>query len=245
MKENALLIQELIEKKIKTAEGLAKLKRKAAKGKGRGCASNVELLFQYRQMIKKGEVKPSKVLERLLTKKPIRSLSGIVNVSLLTKPYPCPGACIFCPAEKGLPKSYLGGEPAADRARMLGYDPFLQTKKRIEALGEQGHETEKIELRIVGGTFSFYPRRYQTWFVKRCFDACNGRTASSLDKAQRLNEKARHRIVGLSVETRPDFITKKEILRLRRLGRPWLSLGCRAFLMMCTRFVKQARMRGL
>ncbi|GAH33139.1 unnamed protein product, partial [marine sediment metagenome] len=154
-------------------------------------------------------------------KKPIRSLSGIVNVSVLTKPYPCPGKCVFCPTEKGFPKSYLGGEPAADRAKALNFDPYLQTKRRIEMLKAQGHPTDKIELRIIGGTFSFYPKRYQTWFITRCFVASNRvggikrRTSekiSSLKKEQKLNEKAKNRIIGISIETRPDFITKKEIL---------------------------------
>ncbi len=157
--------------------------------------------------------------------RPIRSLSGIVNISVLTKPYPCPGKCLYCPQEANIPKSYVSGEPAVERAKKLNYDPFLQTKLRIEMLENEGHPTDKIELRIVGGTWSFYPKKYQEWFVKRCFDACNKRKSKTLKDAQRINEKAKHRIVGLSIETRPDFIDKKEIKRLRNLGATMVELG--------------------
>ena len=176
-------------------------------------------------MVKKQEIKPSATIESLLQTKPIRSLSGIVNVSVLTKPYPCPGKCLYCPIEKGIPKSYVSGEPAVERAKMFKYNPYLQTKKRIEMLKSEGHPTDKIELRIVGGTWSYYPKNYQNWFIKRCFDACNKKKSKSLKTAQRLNEKSKHRVIGLSVETRPDFINALEIKRLRELGATMVELG--------------------
>jgi len=164
-------------------------------------------------------------LELLLITRPIRSLSGIVNISVLTKPYPCPGECIYCPKEENIPKSYVSGEPAVERAKKLKYDPYKQTKLRIEMLEYEGHPTDKIELRIVGGTWSFYKKPYQEWFVKRCFDACNKKNSKTLEKAQKANEKAKHRIVGLSIETRPDFINEKEINHLRKLGMTMVELG--------------------
>ena len=176
------------------------------------------------------------ILEKLLRTRPIRSLSGIVNISVLTKPYPCPGKCLYCPLEKGIPKSYVSGEPAVERAKALNYEPCLQVKKRIEMLENQGHPTDKIELRIVGGTWSFYPKKYQTWFITRCFAACNAgqtrnknakltRKIKSLKEEQKINEKVKHRIVGLSIETRPDFIDSAEIKRLRELGATMVELG--------------------
>ncbi len=111
------------------------------------------------------------------------------------------------------------------RAILNKYDPFGQIKMRLRALEMTGHPTDKIELRIIGGTWSFYPQKYKNWFVKRCFEACNGRSSASLSKTQSLNEKAKHRIIGLSVETRPDFITEKEIKELRRLGVTMVELG--------------------
>lgn len=230
-----ILIKKLIKKEFKTQATLNQAKRGIAKEFKIPIASNIELLKFYHKLLKAKKIKRSKRIETLLRKKPIRSLSGIVNVSVLTKPYPCPGKCVFCPTEKGFPKSYLGGEPAADRAKALNFDPYLQTKRRIEMLKAQGHPTDKIELRIIGGTFSFYPKRYQTWFITRCFAACNAKLESpkhgtrqkisSLKKEQKLNEKAKNRIIGISIETRPDFITKKEILRLRKLGVTLVELG--------------------
>ena len=170
-------------------------------------------------------IKKSEKIAVLLRTRPVRSLSGIVNISVLTKPYRCSGNCLYCPTEKGIPKSYISGEPAVERAKRLKYDPYLQTKKRIEMLEAEGHPTDKIELRVVGGTWSYYPQKYQEWFVKRCFDACNNRHAMSLKTSHVQNEKAKHRIIGLSIETRPDFITLSEIQWLRELGATMVELG--------------------
>ncbi len=167
----------------------------------------------------------SGMIESLLRTRPIRSLSGIVNISVLSKPYPCPGKCLYCPIEKGIPKSYVSGEPAVERAKKLNYDPYQQTKRRIEMLNFEGHPTDKIELRIVGGTWSYYPKSYQNWFVKKCFEACNEGKNKNLKEVQRINEKAKHRIIGLSIETRPDFINPKEIEHLRELGATMIELG--------------------
>ncbi len=188
------------------------------------------LLRAYHELVKNKMAKKSEKLEILLKTRPIRSLSGIVNISVLTKPYPCPGKCLYCPIEKGIPKSYVSGEPAVERARKLNYSPYLQVKKRIEMLEAEGHPTDKIELRIVGGTWSYYPKSYQLWFIKRCFQACNESEAKkskiqNLRTVQQLNEKAKHRIVGLSIETRPDFITPQEIKWLRELGATMVELG--------------------
>jgi elongator complex protein 3 len=136
-----------------------------------------------------------------------------------------------------MPKSYLSGEPAAERARKLKFDPYLQVQKRLESLKKQGHPTDKIELRIIGGTWSYYPREYQIWFIKECFAAANGRKRKArqikaiasilrqLEKEQRKNEKAKNRIVGISIETRPDFINLEEIKWLRELGVTMVELG--------------------
>ncbi len=201
------------------------VKRKAAKEYKVPCLSNIELLKTYRRMVGDGRIKPSVNIENLLRTRPIRSLSGIVNISVLTKPYPCPGKCLYCPIEKGIPKSYVSGEPAVERAKILKYDPYLQVKKRVEMLESEGHPTDKIELRVVGGTWSYYPKKYQEWFIKRGFDACNGAQGPDLRTAQELNERAKHRIVGLSVETRPDFINPEEIKWLRKLGATMVELG--------------------
>jgi len=220
-----LIIQELIAGRIKTPADLASLKRKMAKKYQIPCLSNIQLLKAYHELVKNKRVKKSDKIEILLRTRPVRSLSGIVNVSVLTKPYPCPGKCLYCPLEKGMPKSYLSGEPAAERAKGLKFNPYSQVKKRIEMLENEGHPTDKIDLRTIGGTWSFYPKNYQNWFMKRCFDACNEKFSKNLGNSQKLNERAKHRIIGVSIETRPDFINEEEIKRLRGLGVTRVELG--------------------
>ena len=225
MKVHELIVKELVGDQIKTRSDLAVFKRKMAKQYKIPFPRNMQLLKIYHELLKEKRVRKTTKIENLLKTRPVRSLSGIVNVSVLTKPYPCPGKCIYCPLEKGIPKSYLSGEQAVERAKTLNYNPFLQVKKRIESLEAQGHPTDKIELRIIGGTWSFYPKNYQSRFLKRCFDACNQKTSKNLKGGQKRNEGAKHRLVGISVETRPDFITTKEIKRMRRLGITRVDLG--------------------
>lgn len=225
IKTSEIILKELIKGGIKTPADLASLKRKISKKYQIPFPNNIELLKDYHNLVKNKRVKKSEKVENLLRIRPVRSLSGIVNVSVLTKSYPCPGKCLYCPKEKGIPKSYLSGEPAVERAKRLKYNPYWQVKKRLEMLAIEGHHTDKVELRIVGGTWSYYPEKYQYWFVKKCFDAGNGKISQNLAKAQKLNEKAKQRIIGLSVETRPDFITFGEIKRLRELGVTMVELG--------------------
>jgi len=110
------------------------------------------------------------VLERIRLK-PVRTHSGVTPVTVLTKPFPCPGECIFCPNDVRMPKSYLANEPGAQRAGQNHFDPYLQVMSRLGTLYETGHPLDKVELIILGGTWSFYPETYQVWFVKRLFDA--------------------------------------------------------------------------
>jgi elongator complex protein 3 len=124
-----------------------------------------------------------------------------------------------------MPKSYLADEPGAMRAAYHQFDPYNQTIARMRALENIGHATDKIELLILGGTWSAYPSDYQEWFVRRCLDAMNEEVADSLWQAQAWNQIARHRNVGLVVETRPDQVTPDEIERLRRLGVTKIQLG--------------------
>ena len=103
----------------------------------------------------------------------VRTLSGVAPVTVLTKPWPCPGECVYCPQEPGMPKSYLSNEPAAARAKALKFDPFKQVQYRLKALIANGHSPEKIELLVLGATWSAYPWSYRQWFIKRCFEAAN------------------------------------------------------------------------
>lgn len=112
-------------------------------------------------------------LKDMIKMKPMRTESGVTTVTVLTKPYACPGKCIFCPNDIRMPKSYIATEPGAQRALMFRFDPYTQVYKRLQALKNIGHPTEKIELLILGGTWSSYPEYYQIWFISQCFKAMN------------------------------------------------------------------------
>ena len=157
--------------------------------------------------------------------KPTRSQAGVTEVTVLTKPYPSPGKCILSPTDVRMPKSYLHDEPGAQRAERHGFDPYEQTAARIAALEQIGHPADKIELLILGGTWSSYRRDYQEWFVKRCFDAMNGFEAKSLSEAQEFNATGPRRNVGLVVETRQDYIDAAELRWLRYLGVTKVQVG--------------------
>lgn len=184
-----------------------------------------QLVLAYRHFCALGRLSFKRSTLRRLQMKPTRTISGVAPVTVLTRPAPCPGRCIFCPDVEGQPKSYLPDEPGAARAASYNFDPFTQTAGRIGTFRELGHNVDKIELLILGGSWSAYPLDYQEWFIRRCLDAMNGSTANSLAEAQKLNETASQRNVGLVIETRPDMITPGEILRLRRLGVTKVQLG--------------------
>lgn len=138
-----------------------------------GMYSRSDLIYGYRQLAGTGGLPPYDdrvVLERL-RRKPIRTSSGVTPVTVLTKPFPCPGTCIFCPNDVRMPKSYLSDEPGAQRAEQNSFDPYLQTYTRLLSMYNTGHPTDKIEVIVLGGTWSFYPETYQIWFIKRIFDA--------------------------------------------------------------------------
>jgi elongator complex protein 3 len=186
------------------------------------------LVAVYRQMVESGEMKPDPDLLARIRMKPIRTLSGVTTVTVLTKPYPCPGKCIFCPTDVRMPKSYLPDEPGARRALQHRFDPYDQVAGRIEALRAIGHPVDKIELLILGGTWSAYRRDYQEWFILRCLDAMNGVEAATLEEAQALNENALHRNVGLVIETRPDHVDPGELAWMRRLGVTKVQMGAQS-----------------
>jgi elongator complex protein 3 len=190
--------------------------------------SKSHILDGYAQWCEREEQTPDPELIKRLRVKPTRTISGVAPVTVLTEPYPCPGECIFCPDVARMPKSYLPDEPGAMRAAAHAFDPYTQTASRIQVMGELGHSVDKIELLILGGTWSCYPEAYQEWFVRRCLDAMNEAEASTLKEAQRLNESAAHRNVGLVVETRPDRITPEEVRRLRALGVTKVQLGAQS-----------------
>lgn len=165
---------------------------------------------------------------KALRKKPMRTISGVAVVAVMTSPAECPhGRCIPCPGGplNDSPQSYTGFEPAAMRGALNTFDPFDQVTARIKQLEAIGHPVDKIDLIIMGGTFTARDPFYQKWFVKRCYEAMNQQTAPSLEHAIKKNETSRHRCIGLTVETRPDWFRLQHIDHSLRFGATRVELG--------------------
>lgn len=163
-----------------------------------------------------------------------RMLSGITVVAIMTKPHKCPhGKCVFCPGgvEYNTPQSYYGNEPALMRAIHNSYDPFFQVHSRISQYIRIGHTPSKIELIIMGGTFLSTPVEYQDWFVTMALEAMNRYPSLekpisySLEEAKRINEGAKHRAVGITVETKPDWGKEWHANQMLKLGVTKVELG--------------------
>jgi len=203
---------------ISNKETLERRKRVVA-GKYHTMLSNADIFKTLNE-------KEKEECRQLLQRKRTRSAAGVSVVAVMTSPHPCPhGRCIYCPGGNTTPQSYTGKEPAALRAEQNDYDPFMQTQVRMEQLERIGHPTDKIELIVMGGTFTARVVSYQGWFVKRCFDAMNNYDSTNLKMAIEMNERAKHRCIGITVETRPDFFKEKEVKRSLEYGATRVELG--------------------
>lgn len=165
--------------------------------------------------------------------KAVRSWSGVLVVTVVMKPdkFSCPNDCHMCPAEPGQPRSYLSTEPAVARANRHEFDAVEQFNSRMKTLHNNGHTLDKIEIIVLGGTFSSYPRSYQEEFIRDLFYAANtfnseyDRPSLGIQEEKRLNEIAEKKIIGISLETRPDSITPYELRRFRKLGCTRIQIG--------------------
>ncbi len=216
-------ITDLVALRPADEESLRTVKRDLATKHRTTIFANADILKVYREVVAEADRDPA--LLKVLRKRDVRTLSGIAPVTVLTKPYPCPGRCAYCPTEARMPKSYIASEPAAQRALKLQFDPYEQMARRIEAFEANGHSADKIELIVLGGTWSYYDEEYQETFIKGLFDAANGFASDTLEEAQTKNETAQHRIIGLTLETRPDYVTKEELWRMRRYGCTHVQIG--------------------
>lgn len=217
--------------------------------------SNIQLLKAYRSLQKKWLIEKDTHIEWLLKKRAVRSSSWIVAIQVLTKPFPCPWKCIFCPNDSTMPKSYIKSEPGAMRALLNEFDPIKQVYNRLLSLSLAGHQTDKIEMIILGWTWDVYPDDYKKEFIKWVYDACNTfhmvqvedtqSTASTdqnrfyyklhnleeivyaktLEEALELNETAQHRIIWLTIETRPDQVTDSHCKERREIGVTRIEMG--------------------
>jgi elongator complex protein 3 len=220
--------------KVKGGMALNEAQRLYPNPDGGGFIPKHALVAVYTRLVERGDWPEDEQLLALIRMKPTRTLSGVTTVTVLTRYHPCPGECIFCPQEDQLPKSYLSEEPGAKRGVENDFDPYLQVSNRMRALAAVGHPTDKIELLILGGSFSAYPEDYQAWFVQRCFDAMNenqpgeGQPSKSLLEAQARNVHAAHRNVGLVIETRPDLVDQDALAWYRYLGVTKVQMGAQS-----------------
>ena len=271
LRELGAIITEIQASEALDAGALDRILRRHPKD-GRGLFARTEIVAATLHLARAGALPgdAESLVEKLRTC-PTRTQSGVVPVTVLTRPHPCPGRCVFCPSDARMPKSYLADEPGAQRATAHRFDPYAQTWSRLDAYRRMGHRCDKAELIVLGGTWSHYPEAYRVWFVTRALQALSDfgegrdgrgsieeepddfsslpavargsydrtvarhlrerravREAASFEDlmgAQRRNEAARVRCVGLSLETRPDALDEAEVVRLRRLGATKIQVG--------------------
>lgn len=164
----------------------------------------------------------------MVRRKPSRTLSGVATIAVMTAPARCPhGRCTYCPGgvENGSPQSYTGEEPSALRGAQFHWDARAITEHRLETLDAIGHPTSKVEVIVMGGTFPSRPRSYQESVLRGIYDGLNGRPSSDLAAAQAANEGAAHRMVGLTVETRPDWCDARVLPFLLDAGVTRVEIG--------------------
>lgn len=166
------LIEELRRAEDLDPRGFDRILRRHPKN-GKGAFRKSELVQAFRCFAPRYGWGDERSFMARVRAKPVRTDSGVAPVTVLSQPFPCPGRCVFCPNDLRMPKSYLSMEPGAQRAAHHRFDPFSQTSARLQAFSDNGHAVGKVELIVLGGTWSFYPERYQTWFIQRCFQAMN------------------------------------------------------------------------
>ncbi|MDK2875962.1 MAG: elongator complex protein 3 [Archaeoglobaceae archaeon] len=217
-----------VARKAKNTEDVLRIKKEMAKNFGlKRIPSNVEIL----QQVVGTELYES--LKNILRLKPVRSISGMVVIAVMSSPAPCPhGKCIPCPGgvEFNTPQSYTGLEPASQRGKQHNYDAFRQVTARLKELSEIGHDVDKAEIIVMGGTFIARDRDYKEKFILGIFNALNSfgsrkRIESSLEKAKKKNERSKVRCVGLTFETRPDYAKESHIIEMLKYGATRVELG--------------------
>ncbi|MCJ7720285.1 MAG: tRNA uridine(34) 5-carboxymethylaminomethyl modification radical SAM/GNAT enzyme Elp3 [Candidatus Hadarchaeum sp.] len=217
------ILQQISIGKIADTQGLARAKIQACREFGISKPpSNSEILAA-------ATVEERKKIIQLLRLKPVRSISGVSVITVMPKPYPCPKEepCIYCPGgpSSGTPQSYTGREPAAMRAIQHNFDPYQQVKGRIEQLRAIGHDVDKVELIIFGGTLTAYPQDYLEWFVTQCLNAMSSANAKTIEEAQVAAENSKIRISDIAFETRPDYCKESHVDLMLRLGATRVELG--------------------
>lgn len=251
-----LLIEQLLSlpSELRTHEQVILSKRAFCKEwKLKDMPTNVAILKTYKHLVQEWIIQKAIRLELLLKKRSVRSESGIVPIQVLTKPFRCPGKCIFCPNDATMPKSYINTQPWAMRALLNNFDPYKQTYNRLLSLMLTGHDTDKIEMIVLWGTRDVYPKSYKIEFIKGLYDACNHfdefleqieidfstpkapryttteelsiAYPTTIEESIKRNESAPHRIIWLTIETRPEYVTHENCQFRRELGVTRMEMG--------------------
>jgi len=177
-----------------------------------------------------------KVLVPKLRAKPVRTASGIAVVAVMCKPHRCPhinftgNICVYCPGGPDSDfeystQSYTGYEPTSMRAIRARYDPFLQTRHRVEQLKQLGHSVDKVEFIVMGGTFMALPEDYRDYFIRNLHDALSGHCSNNVSEAVEYSEKSLSKCIGITIETRPDYCLKRHLSDMLSYGCTRLEIG--------------------
>lgn len=221
------ILKKIKDGEIETSDELQKAKIKLCKKYSRDeLPKNAEILQKVEDIegIRREDV------VGVLQRKPSRKKSGVSVIAVMSSPEECPhGQCKMCPggpsSDDPSPQSYTGEEPAALRGERNDFDPYEQIKDRLNQYRAIGHEVDKVDMIIMGGTFPAREWEYQKNFVKRCFDGLNDESSSSLEEAKSKNESSDKRCIGLTIETRPDYCKEKELDRMLKLGATRVEIG--------------------
>lgn len=235
-----IILEKVLAGETKDEDQLNKVKKDVSK------LYHLSSLPRNGDIIVQGTPEEQVIIKEFLRRKPVRTISGVAVIAVMTSPAPCPhGVCLPCPGGPNSafksPQSYMGREPAAMRAIQHEFDPYSQVQSRLSQLKEIGHDVEKVELIVMGGTFSARSIDYQEWFSKRCLEAMNDFTGTewrekawkigksvpyiSLEEVQRANETTSIRNVGITFETRPDWAKEEHVDEFLRLGGTKVELG--------------------
>lgn len=168
--------------------------------------------------------------------KPVRTASGIAVVAVMCKPHRCPhiaytgNICVYCCGGPDSDfqystQSYTGHEPTSLRAIRSRYNPYLQTRNRIEQLKRLGHDCDKIEFIIMGGTFMSLSPEYRDYFIRNLHDALSGHTSKNVEEAVQYSEHSKTKCIGITIETRPDYCLRQHISDMLSYGCTRLEIG--------------------
>ncbi|MFW9948692.1 MAG: tRNA uridine(34) 5-carboxymethylaminomethyl modification radical SAM/GNAT enzyme Elp3 [Candidatus Thorarchaeota archaeon] len=212
--------------------------------------ANIGKKYNYQTVIKNATILnyatsvEKEQLSHILKRRATRSISGVSVIAIMTKPLPCPGTCIYCPGQESQPgekvaKSYTGREPAAMRSIYNSYNSFDQVQSRIQDLKAIGHKVDKVELIIMGGTFLSSDLSYQENFVKGAYEGVLNKRCNSLTEVLKFAETSKRRLIGLTIETRPDYCKETDVDRMLNYGTTRVEIGIQTIYDDIYKFIKR------